>query len=353
MRLSPEQLSDHLRKKGLAPLYYVMGDEELQSLESLDLIRDYARKQGVGERTLFIVEKNSAAEAEDEAAESGGGFDWNKLRQAAASRSLFSQRQLIEARMRHAAPGANGAAALIEYANHHAAENILLLSSPKIDQRSRTSKWYQALERVGVVIEAKPIKAPQLPAWITRRFAGNNKTIDPDAAALLAQRVEGNLLAAKQEIDKLCLLIDAPRITLQDAMRTVTDSARFDVFDLIESACAGDLERARRMLLGLRNEGVEAIAVFGALMWECRRIQRFCHGVWGGAATESLLREHRIWGARQAVYKRLLRRWNVGEAARLLLHAGRVDRVIKGAATADRWQELETFLFRLGGVRLA
>ncbi|MGI9230097.1 MAG: DNA polymerase III subunit delta [Gammaproteobacteria bacterium] len=340
MHLKPEQLQKHLEKNGLRPLYYVSGDEPLQLLESLDLIRNYARQQGIDERILFIQEK-------------GAEFDWNNLYHANADKSLFSDRQLIELRLRSASPGREGGAALVNYTETCAPENILLLSSPKIDKRSQQSKWFKALDRIGCIIQVWDIAAAQLPGWIVQRCSQQQKTMQRDAANLIAQRVEGNLLAAKQEIDKLCLLIDAPRITLQDALNTVTDSSRFDVFKLIETACMGNLEKARRMLLGLKNEGVEPIAIYGALMWEVRRIKRFCHEAQQSGASGALFKKHGIWQQRQAVYKKLAQRLDATESARILLDAGQLDRAIKGALPVDRWQVMEKFIFRLGGVRLA
>lgn len=337
MRLKAEQLHTHLQKSQLLPLYYISGDEPLQILESLDLIRATAREQGINERTLLTVEK---------------GFDWNQLQEANSSMSLFADRQLIEIRLGSQKPGKDGGAALVNYTENYAQENVLIISSAKVDKQTQQTKWFKALEKIGAIIQVWDIEPKQLPYWISQRCKQYGKNIDQDAANLIAQRVEGNLLAAKQEIDKLCLIIDADQISLQDAIQTVTDNSRFDVFDLIENACAGNLERARRMLLGLKNEGVEPMGIFGALMWEFRRINKVCNEIQHGAASEQVFSKYRIWQQRKSVYNKLVRRLDSEKLGIMLSNAAYLDKSLKGATTDDSWHLLEKFIFQLGGTIL-
>ncbi len=337
MRLKAEQLPTHLQKPPLLPIYHVSGDEPLQRLESLDLIRRTARAEGINERTLLVVEK---------------GFNWNRLQQASTSMSLFSARQLIELRLDNQKPGKEGAAALLDYTKNHAKENVLLISSAKLDKQAQKTKWFKALESIGAIIQLWEIKPAHLPRWISQRCRQYGKNIEQDAAHVIAQRVEGNLLAAKQEIDKLCLMISEPQISLQAALHAVTDNARFEVFDLIENACAGHLERARRMLLGLRHEGAEPIAIFAALMWEFRRINKVCNEIQQGAASEQVFGKYRIWQQRKALYKQLAHRLPRRTLCRMLSEAAYIDQSLKGAKAADSWQLLESFIFQLGGTAL-
>ncbi len=338
MRLKAEQLESHLARAGLAPVYYLSGDEPLQMMEAADHIRRAARREGFAERSILTVMR---------------GFDWNELQQEAASMSLFASRRLIELRLGEHKPGREGAAAFVEYAAGLNADNVLLITSAKIDKRTQQSKWFKALDEHGVTVQVWPLAPGRLADWIMQRCRRQGKTIQPDAAALIAQRVEGNLLAARQELEKLCLLCDKPDIDSSDVMNSVVDSARFDVFALIECAYLGRHERVARMLRGLKNEGVEAIAVFGALMWEFRRTCAIAYALEEGAAKEQLFHSFRIWQQRKAALEAVLRRLDTKQFAGLLCDAAAIDKTLKGALAGDAWDKIEAFLFRLAGVRLA
>ena len=257
MQLRTEQLPDEIERKGLSPVYLISGDEPLQLNEATDLIRLKAREQGVEERIVLDV---------------ATGFDWNRLIEESASMSLFASTRLIELRMGSSKPGRDGGKVLTKYAEQLASNNILLITSDRLDKRTQQSKWYKSLNKVGVTIQIWPIEVTRLPAWIRQRVQKYNKHITDDAAQLIADRVEGNLLAASQEIDKLCLLIDNNEITADDVISAVTDSARYDVFELIECAYANETKRLMRMLNGLKSEGMEPMAIYGALMWDYRRL---------------------------------------------------------------------------------
>jgi len=337
MRLKPEQIESHL-KKTLAPVYLVSGDEPLQRMETCDTIRAAAREQGFGERQVFEVER---------------GFGWNSLVQEAAAMSLFAEKRLLELRL-SAGPGNDGGPVLIEYCERPPADTVLLISSARLDKRSQQTKWFKAVDRAGVAISIWPVDPGRLPDWIVRRCRSRGLAIEPDAAELIAQRVEGNLLAAAQEIEKLCLLTEkGQRVDIEAVLAAVADSARYDAFALIDSACAGDLARALRMLRGLRDEGTEAIAIHGALMWQLRRACTLARERAGGESEAVLLSRHRIFDRQQPPLKHLFRRHTPVALEGMLRAGGRIDAQLKGYAGAadpgDPWQSLGWLLARLAG----
>lgn len=197
-----------------------------------------------------------------------------------------------------------------------------------------------------------PVEAAQLPAWIMQRSRQYGKTMQREAAGLIAQKVEGNLLAARQELEKLCLLVDATEITLEQVMSAVNDSARYDVFALIETACLGNAEHTARMLRGLKSEGVEPISIFGALLWELRRMYSMASAMEGGMPREQIFTEHRVWPQRQAALGKLLQRMPARGLTPLLGAAYQLDQRLKGAVRGNPWELLEDLLFRLAGIRL-
>ena len=334
MRLKLDQLAASLDKRGLAPIYCISGDEPLQMLEAVDLIRNFARENGVEERTVLNVER---------------GFDWNSLAETGANLSLFSSRRLIELRLGTHKPGRDGGAALSKYAAATPADNILLITTGKLDRKTQNSAWYKSLDGAGISIQVWPVEAAALPGWIVQRARQNGKKIQREAAALIAQKVEGNLLAARQELEKLCLLVSTPEISMEQVMSAVNDSARYDTFAMIETACQGNSEHTTRMLRGLRSEGVEPINIFGALMWELRRICAIANAIEAGAPKEKVFTEYRVWQQRKAALSRLLKRLPARQLTGLLGTAYMLDRSIKGALRSDPWELLEDLMLRLAG----
>ena len=337
MRIKSEQLPATLEKRGLAPIYCISGDEPLQLLESVDTIRLYAKDHGVEERIVLNVDKE---------------FDWHSLFAAGANLSLFASRRLIELRMDAHKPGREGGAALAEYAAAPPPDNILLLTTAKLDKQTQNSKWYKSLESSGIVMQIWPVEPAQLPAWIMQRIRPFGKTMQLEAATLIAQKVEGNLLAARQELEKLCLLVNEPEITLEHVMSAVNDSTRYNVFALIETACLGNSEHTARMLRGLQSEGVEPISIFGALLWELRRMCSMACALESGVAREQIFIEHHVWQQRQTALSKLLQRLPVRRLIPLLGTAYQLDQRLKGAVRGNPWELLENLLFQLAGVRL-
>ncbi len=333
MQLKPEQLAQHLNKT-LAPIYFIYGDELLLVQEAADAIRAAARKQGYSEREVFTVDRE---------------FDWNQLTESSNNLSLFAERRILEVRMPTGKPGDAGGKALRAYAGRPAEDTLLLIVSGKLDTQQRKSKWVTELEAAGVGIQVWPVNALQLPQWIVTRMRGRGLQTTPEAAQLLADRVEGNLLACAQEIDKLKLLHGDGLVDVDAVAAAVADSARFDVFGLVDCALAGEAERSVRMLNGLRGEGVEPVVVLWALARELRSLAAMTWELGQGGSVSAVMARHRVWSSRQAVIGKALSRLRPGEGFSLLSDCARLERVVKGRAPGKPWDELVHLCLRLAG----
>lgn len=334
MRLRPEQLHNHLQRKSLAPIYFVSGDEPLQKLESIDQIRMAARAQDYDERLVFNVDKS---------------FDWDSINQATGNLSLFSSRRIIELRMTSPKPGKIGGKVLLEYAEQLNEDNLLIISSDKLDKSAQNNKWVKAVEKVGALIQVWPVNPAQLPSWIQKQLETKQKRITLDAARLIALRVEGNLLAARQEIEKLVLLIDKDDIDTEDVIAAVADSSRYDVFDLIESAFLGHTDRTLQMLHGLRNEGTEPMALFGALMWEFRRLCSIKHQHESGSNLEGLFKSYRIWDQKKRPMSAVLQRHSSQSFDQLLKFCATIDKTLKSSRRDQAWDQFNALLLAIAG----
>ena len=333
MRLRPDQLAAHLRK-GLARLYLVFGEEPLQALEASDAIRAAARERD-HERECLAVE---------------AGFDWSTLRQRASSPSLFAERRLIELRMGNAKPGDAGAQALAAYAARPPEDVALLITAGKLDWNTQKSRWFAALDEAGVVVAALPVEPRQLPGWIERRLRSRGLDPAPEAVALLAERVEGNLLAAAQEIEKLALLVDGQALTVDAVLAAVGDSARYSIYDWVDAALLGKTERVTRILNGLRDEGVEPVLINWALHQEVRRLVTLAFARDHGQALEAALAGQKIWDKRKPLLRQALQRLSGSDCRRLLCACSRTDRTIKGVEPGSPWDALLTNGLRLAGL---
>ena len=337
MQLKPEQLPHHLKNKGLAPIYCLSGDEPLQMLEAADLIRATAKAQGFEERVVMVVEKD---------------FDWGRLREIGANLSLFAQRRLLELRLGDQKPGREGGAALTEYAQSPDPDAVLLLTMNKLEKQAQQSAWHGAIEAAGVTLRIWPVEAAGLSRWIIDRGRQYGLSISEEAAAYLADRIEGNLLAARQELEKLHLLLDKPGIDVEDLVSAVTDSARYDVFVMINEAFTGQAARCLRMLRGLRQEGAEPLAIHGALLWKLRQVVQIAAAETGGLNRGQAFSKYRIWQQHQKPIGATIDRLGSGRIARFLSEAHRIERVMKGAIRDDPWNQLENLVLRIAGLRL-
>lgn len=333
MQLKPEQLAQHLNK-GLAPIYLLYGDEPLLVQEAADAIRAAARAQGYSEREVFAVDKV---------------FDWNQLTESSNNLSLFAERRILEVRMPGGKPGDAGGKALRAYAERPPEDTLLLIISGKLDAQQRKSKWVTDLEAAGVGIPVWPVEVQQLPQWIRARMQRLGLQPSAEAAGLLAERVEGNLLACAQEIDKLRLLLDAGPVDAAAVAAAVADSARFDVYALVDAALAGEADRSLRMLAGLRGEGVEPVLVVWALARELRGLAAMAWEMGRGEPVGAVMARHRVWAKRQAVVGKALPRHKPEAWQALLAACARLDRVVKGLAPGSPWDELVHLCLCLAG----
>ncbi|MCG5500649.1 DNA polymerase III subunit delta [Ectothiorhodospira lacustris] len=332
MRLKPEQLESHLQK-GLASVYLISGEEPLQLMEAADAIRARARAEGFDEREVFTVDK---------------GFDWGQVQTASDSLSLFAQRRVLELRMPSGKPGVQGGKVLEAYARQPAADTVLIVQCGKLERQEQKSRWCQALEQAGVMIQVWPLDLAGTEAWITRRMGRRGLHPTAAAARLLAERVEGNLLAAAQEIDKLVLLQGDGPVDEAAVMAAVADSARFSVYDLTDAALAGEAGRAVRILSGLRGEGTAPVLVSWALAREIRTLNRLAEQAAAGTPPQVVLKS--VWPPqRQPVVRQALRRLSLQALGQLLRAGARADQVAKGQKPGSPWDELLDLTLGLAG----
>jgi len=320
MKLATERLESHL-KNTLAPMYLIAGDEPLQRDESADAIRAAARERGYTDREVLFAER---------------GFDWSQLNIAGANLSLFASKRILEVRLPTGKPGDDGAQALIAYANNPAPDMLLLVISAKLDRGG--GRWAAALEQSGVLVSIWPIDIKNLPGWIGRRMQKIGLDPTPEAVALLAGRVEGNLLAAAQEVEKLLLLHGPGPVDVAAVREAVADSARYDPYALVDAALAGDPQRATHILKGLEEEGTEPTFILWALTREIRSLTGVAWDIRCGLPLQRALAS--VWEKRRALVQRALGRHQHHDWHKLLALAAHTDRVLKGQAAGRPWDEL-------------
>jgi DNA polymerase-3 subunit delta len=336
MQLKPEQLSGHLAPGALRPVYTVHGDEPLLVQEAADAVRQAARASGCEEREVFNV--------------SGAHFDWSSVIGAAQEMSLFSSGKLVEIRVPSGKPGKEGADALVRYARQVPQGVVTLVLLPRLDNTALKSAWYSALEQAGVSVRIEPVSRAALPAWIARRLAQQGQRVRDGAEGertlgFFADRVEGNLLAAHQEIQKLALLHPPGELGEEEIEAAVLDVARYDIRQLCGAVLDGQVGRALRMLDGLRAEGETAVGVHWQLANDLRDLAHVRQAVDAGQPLPLALSQARIFGAgRAALVERAVSRFGGAALARLLVAAAACDGVVKGLRRddwpADPWQAL-------------
>jgi len=336
VKLGALQLDRHLQQ-GLAPVYCISGDEPLLVQEACDLVRRHARAAGCEERLVMHAD---------------GGFDWNSLLREACGLSLFSQRRLLELRLPTGKPGDAGGKALQAYAADGGGDNILLVICGKLDAASQRTRWFKALEGVGVIVQVWPLSLRQLPDWITGRMRQAGLQPSREAAMVLAERVEGNLLAAAQEIEKLRMLRGEGAVSVDEVLAAVTDSARYDIFGLVDCALAGEEGRVVRMLDGLRAEGVEPTLVLWAMAREIRQLASMCGEVEQGAALGQVLARYRVWEKRKPLFTRALQRSQRRDWLAMIRASAKIDRCIKGLEAGSCWDELLQLALSMAGRKM-
>jgi len=335
MQLKAEMLDAHLGK-GLQPLYVISSDEHLLSLEAADKIRAAARAQGFAERDVLTVER---------------GFKWGQLQAANNSMSLFGDRKLIELRIPTGRPGKEGSQALQDYVAAPNPDNVTLITLPRLDWATQKSAWVGALQKASVYIDIPLVERNQLPAWIAGRLKAQGQSADPQAIEFIVDRVEGNLLAAYQEIRKIGLLFPEGTLTFDQVRDTVLNVARYDVFKLNEAMLAGDTARLVRMMEGLKGEGEPLPLVLWTVTDEIRTLLRLQSGMEQGRPLGALMKELRIRGPRERLIGLALQRLQGSVLRQALQDAAQADRIVKGlrapAHAGDPWDALMQLALRI------
>src|ERR1700722_3204338 len=232
----------------LKPVYLIAGEEHLLVLEAADALRARARALGYNEREVLDAETH---------------FDWDALARAGASMSLFASRRLIDMRLPTGKPGKEGSDAIVEYCENLPPDTVLMIVANQWSKKQQAGAWVSAIERVGMGLPVWPLKPDEWPDWIGQRMAARGMKPDRPAIEALADRVEGNSLAAAQEIDKLALLHGSKPLDADTLEQLVTDSARFDVFKLVDAALEGHVATANWVVEGLGGGGKQGARAIG------------------------------------------------------------------------------------------
>ena len=331
MRIKLEQLAQQLQKQ-TAPLYTLSGNEPLLILEAAGLIRTHARQQGYTERELFTVDQH---------------FDWAELLNAGHNLSLFGERKIMDIRIPTGKPGREGGKALEAYCAALPPDTVTLITLPRIDKQGQASKWFKALEAAGTLIPVYPVERDQLPGWIGQRLARQQQKTDAATLQFLANQVEGNLLAAHQEIQKLALLYPAGNLTFDQVKDVVLNVARYDVYQLSDAMITGDTARFQRILTGLQGEGTAPLLILATLAEQIRQLIIIRKGLDNGQPPAQLLQTARIWGERQKTVIAAARRIDPHALMQGITDAAEIDRMIKGVAQGDVWEALLQLGLRL------
>jgi DNA polymerase-3 subunit delta len=335
MRLAQAQLESHL-KQGLQALYVLAGDEPLAQRECLDAIRAAARAQGFDERTSLTVERN---------------FNWQQLQNYGQSISLFASRRLLELSIPSGKPGIDGGKALVALAAKTIPDTTVVIILPTPERDAKNSTWFNALETQAQTITLNEINAANLPKWIANRLAQQGQYTGTQTLEFLAHQVEGNLLAANQEVQKLGLLYPQGELSDETVREAVLNVSRYDAFQLGEAVLQGDAERTVRILQGLQDEGENAVAVMNPLMWVLRPLVRIKQAEMRGENINNAMASARIYGDRQALVKRALSRLSLRQLEAALQKLADIDRTAKGVMLGDAWLEISRLCFGLARVK--
>jgi len=335
MQLAPAQLKQHLSKK-LAPIYVLTGDEPLAKSECLDAIRLAARKGGADERTSFIVERS---------------FSWQSIEQFGQALSLFASQRILEISIPNGKPGTEGGKALAALAENPIPDTTTIISLPALAWDAKKSAWFNKLQSHTTVIELNDIAPAQLPKWIANRLAQQNQKTDEASLAFMAHQVEGNMLAAYQEIQKLGLLYPEGELTAAEVSTAVLNVSRYDAFQLGEAVLSGDAERTSRILQGLQDEGEKPVAVMNPLIWVLRPLVNIKRAQSRGENINQAMKNARLFGDRQQLAKRALSRLSLRQLEAALQKLCDIDRIAKGIMVGDAWLELSRICFGLAKIR--
>ncbi len=324
MRIKPEQLQTHL-KKNIAPLYTLFGNEPFLIMEACDLIRKHCHHQGYHARQVFTV---------------GQHFSWPDLMHASNSLSLFEERKIIDIRIPSGKPGREGSKALESYCQTLPDDTVTLITLPKIDKSSQSTKWFKTLEQKGLMLAIYPVERAQLPRWIQHRLSLQQQKADTNTLQFFADKVEGNLLAAYQEIQKLELLYPPGTLTFEQVKDAVLNVTRYDVYKLSDALVTANMARYTRILSGLQEEGIAAPLITAVLTDQIRTLITICKGMQAHQPIAQIMKNTRLWGDRQNIMLSLAKRLGLQSLTLILLHIAKIDQISKGVTQGDVWNEL-------------
>ena len=324
MRLKTEQLGAAL-KKGLASVYFLSGDEPLQLGEMADAIRKTAKQAGYNSREIFSVDAN---------------FAWNQLALSADSFSIFSDKKIIELRIPSGSVGTEGAKALTTYCERLPQDTLLLISIGQLKKETLKTRWVEAIDKIGVIIQVWSLEGHDLLNWLQQRLQQRGLQVEQDGIKLIATRIEGNLLAADQEITKLYVLHGEAKLSTAQIADAVADSSRYDVFKLVDAILSANIKRILKILSGLRLEGVASPVVLWALTREARSLIKIKLALASGQSKDVVFRNNNIWDKRKALVDKALNRLNLTELNHILVQCAKADRQIKGQQSGDAWETL-------------
>jgi DNA polymerase-3 subunit delta len=335
MNVRPDQLQANI-KKTVYPVYLVSGDEPLQQMESLDAIRSFLREQEYAEREILDVDAQ---------------FDWHRLLEEAANMSLFASRRIVELRLPSAKPGRQGSQIIKEYLSRPPEDTVLIINAGKVDASAKKSAWYKSVEQNGLVVQCWPVPVEKLSIWLNQRFKNRDMDADNEVLAYISQHVEGNLLAADQEIEKLYMLLGPGEITYADVAEAVTSQSRYSVFELVDMLLTGNTKRVIRIVSGLKAEGIVPVVVNWALTKDIRLLVQAAQAQVGQdrSSAEFLLKRSGVWQSRMNLFKACLSRHSHRSLQMMLKRCAYIDAVSKGVIDANVWDEIETLCVRLSG----
>jgi len=330
MNVRPDQLSAMINRT-VYPVYMVSGDEPLQQMESLDLIRGFLREKDFSEREVLDVDAQ---------------FDWQRLLDEAASMSLFASRRIVELRLPSAKPGKQGAEILKDYLSRPPEDTVLIINAGKIDGNAKKSAWYKSVEQSGLVVQCWPVAVEQLAFWLKQRFKIRDMDADNEVLSYISQHVEGNLLAADQEIEKLYLLLGPGKVSYADVAEAITSQSRYSVFELVDVLLAGNPKRAIKIIAGLKAEGVVPVMLNSMLARDIRLLAQVSADP--GSADFTLKRSG-VWQSRITLFKSCLTRHPQRAFQLMLKRCAYIDAASKGMIDCNVWDEIETLCVRLAG----
>lgn len=336
MKIKAEQLAQQLKKQ-LLPVYILHGDEPLLIQECADHVRSACKAQGFGDRDIIHVEKN---------------FNGEELYASNQAISLFAERKIIELRMPTGKPGTQGSKALVDYVANPSPDNVLLVICGKVESAAQRSKWFKTVESIGGSVQVWPVNARDLPRWIDQRIRAQGLNASSEAIELLAERVEGNLLAAAQEVHKLQLYADGQQITADTVITAVADSARYNIFGLIDATLQGDTRSALKMLQGLKAEGSQVFTILPLFTRELRTLYACAKQIEDGHGIDRVLQNQRIWDSRKRITQIALKHLRSKRLTQLIQLANDIDQSAKGMSKNNSWDLLEQLIATMSGQNL-